>query len=404
MSLAASQSLTGCLRVRVAPASASASAPASAPAAWVAGLQVRLERPPAYQLFVGRRPAEVLAAVPRLYTLCGTAQTAAARLGLLAVAGEGPGDARDGLPAALHGELWWELLHETLWRLLLDWPEPLGQRPAREAFQVWRRARGDAALAATDVLFRSTLFGPGGGELLAPDALAARCLAALAAWEAADPACADAWLPRLRGDCRQALGPLDPQPWLDHWVAQAAAPIFSHPLQSESDLPPPTVPDSPRSAYCRLLTLALAARQALAEGSPYPLAVRCHAGAGERLAVAQTLTARGVLTHALGYGAAPASPAEASPPERVTRYHVWAPTDRLFAPEGGGRPLRDLLSRLLGVDPHNESRRPAALRIALLTLDPCVPVDVVWLDEMSRDSGSDPALDPMNFVKDNGHA
>ena len=50
------------------------------------------------------------------------------------------------------------MLHENLWRLLLDWPPALGLRPEKDAFIAWRNARqGGDCLAVTQNLLRQSL-------------------------------------------------------------------------------------------------------------------------------------------------------------------------------------------------------------------------------------------------------
>jgi hypothetical protein len=74
-----------------------------------------------------------VALVPRLFSLCGCAQGAAARLAMAAARGEVP--ASGGLARAVA----LEAIGEHLWRLLLDWPPLLGLPPEKEAFLGWRK-------------------------------------------------------------------------------------------------------------------------------------------------------------------------------------------------------------------------------------------------------------------------
>ena len=95
-----------------------------------------------------------------------------------------------------------------------------------------------------------------------------------------------------------------------------------------------------------------AALAGLATNAPFPLAT----AGGEGWGVAQTLTARGVLTHAVQLAAG-----------RVANYRVWAPTDAFFADAVA---LSGLLEDRWLASP-DEARR--ALDQAILALDPCVP-------------------------------
>ena len=114
-------------------------------------IRAELKRPSVTRMFVGQVPDAVAKTVPYLFTLCAHAQRAAARAAVAVALGEQPRQF-DSI------ELWIEVLHENLWRLLLDWPPALGLRPEKEAFIAWRNARqGGDCLAATHSLLRQTL-------------------------------------------------------------------------------------------------------------------------------------------------------------------------------------------------------------------------------------------------------
>lgn len=291
------------------------------------GLAVRLERPPVARLFIGQLPEAVVKTVPYLYTLCAHAQRAAAQAALAAAVGERP-------RAVDAAELWAEALHEHLWRLLLDWPLALGLAQAREAFVGWRAARsGPELLPATAHLFETTLLGcpaaawlDNGGRPAAAS-LAAACLSRLEQEENPEV---------FESPC------LTPADWLAYW-------------QERSPEPATARPGSVAAAWRARLAEAVQAALALAAGTPYPLAA---AGDGA-WGVGQTMTARGVLTHAVRLENG-----------RVAAYRVWAPTDCHFADAAG-------LAALLG-----ERRWPdagaagRAMEQAVLALDPCLPYTV----------------------------
>lgn len=153
-------------------------------------IAVDLRRPPVSRLFVGQAPEVVVKTVPYLYSLCSEAQRAAAQAAL-AVAG-------DGQPRPVNdAALWTEVLHETLWRLLLDWPAALGLPAARAEFAAWRAERqGDCAGATRRLL-------DGCVARLAADCLAALDAADAAAAPIPDPA---AWLPWWRGEAAAQIG------------------------------------------------------------------------------------------------------------------------------------------------------------------------------------------------------
>jgi len=73
----------------------------------------------ASRVLEGKTPAEAVAIVPRLFTICGSAQSAAA-----ARAVEGAGAPVDTAGSPLDVLL--EAAQEYFWRLLIDWPQTMG--------------------------------------------------------------------------------------------------------------------------------------------------------------------------------------------------------------------------------------------------------------------------------------
>lgn len=289
------------------------------------GFATRLQRPQVSQLFIGQVPEAVVKTVPYLYTLCAQAQRAAAQAALSAAMGEAPRPCDD-------SALWGEMLHEHLWRLLLDWPQALGLMPARDALVTWRGARSGGPLAAaTAEVLADTLLGvlpqAWQGEVAA-GSLAARCLAHLGG--GADDAGFD--LPQLT-----------PQAWLPYWRGEAADP------------PPPLRPASVAGAYRARLAETVYAALALAADASYPVA----AAGGDGWGIGQTLTARGVLTHGARVEAG-----------RVSAYKVWAPTDCHFAEPG------DLAALLAEGSWPDLAAAKRGLEQAVLALDPCLPYEL----------------------------
>lgn len=302
-------------------------------------IEVELKRPLVTQLFIGQIPDAVVKAIPYLYTLCAHAQRAVAQAALAAAMDEARRPVDD-------GELWTEMLHENFWRLLLDWPTALGLPPAREAFAAWRAARQDnSRLAETEKLLVNTL-----------RELSKKCLAALVDRSKDEFAVAAAVSAERSGQGTpaekvQAAGEcsagvpvesfdLAPDAWLTYWLGN-------------SDHPPPMPrPASVEAAFLARLAQTECAARALAAGTPYPVA----AAAERDWGVAQTVTARGVLTHAVHVVEG-----------RVENYRIWAPTDDFFADAGA---LSALLTgrRFAVVD---DARQ--ALEQAILALDPCLP-------------------------------
>jgi len=276
-------------------------------------IAVRLQRPPVAQLFVGQIPEAVVKTIPYLYTLCAHAQRAAAQAALAAAMGEARRAVDD-------GELWVELLHENFWRLLLDWPTALGLPPAQSAFAAWRAARqGEHCLVETQKLIAVSV-----------RPMAAACLMRL---DEVMPS------PALAGEV-PGMPELAPEPWLAYW-------------QGLSPQPPALVrPASPQAAFRSRLAEVEHAAEALASGAPYPVV----AAGGDGWGVAQTITARGILTHAVHVEDG-----------RVLRYRVVAPTDIHFADAAA---LTELLAGRQAESP--EAARQL-LEQAVLALDPCLP-------------------------------
>ncbi len=271
-------------------------------------VDVDLRRPPVAKLFIGQSPEAVVRTVPCLYTICAQAQRAVAQAALAAAAGE----ARE---AADDAGLWIEMLHENLWRLLLDWPPALGLPPAQAAFIAWRATRqGGSCAEASRRLLTEVLHG-----------LAENCLARLVDRNSDAPCGSAARTP-------------------DEWLAGCRENGDFVPAMS----PPPSI----GAAYRRRIAEVECATGALAAGAAFPLA----AAGGNGWGVAQTVTARGVLTHAVRLEA-----------RRVTHYRVTAPTDVFFADAGA---LSGLLAgqRFASSD---EAKR--SLNLAVLALDPCLP-------------------------------
>lgn len=279
-------------------------------------LAVSLQRPPVTQLFVGQIPEAVVKTIPYLYTLCAHAQRAAAQAALAAAMGE-PRRSVDDV------ELWVELLHEIFWRLLLDWPTALGLPPAQAAFAAWRTARqGDQCLAETQKLIAVSV-----------RPMAAACLMRLDAMQSPGST-PDESSPA------HVLPELAPLAWLAYW-------------QGLIPQPPALVrPASSQAAFRKRLAEVEYAAEALASATPYPVI----AAGGDGWGVAQTITARGILTHAVHVEDG-----------RVVRYRVVAPTDIHFADASA------LAGLLAGQQVASVETGRQLLEQAVLALDPCLP-------------------------------
>ncbi|MBL8429541.1 MAG: hypothetical protein JNJ95_06600 [Dechloromonas sp.] len=280
-------------------------------------ISVELRRPSLDQLFVGQVPDAVAKTLPYLFTVCAHAQRAAAHAAVTAALDEEP-------RLFVSEELWTEVLHENLWRLLLDWPPALGLHADTDAFVAWRNApQGAEFLAATRKVLHACV-----------RPMAEKCLEMLVDRSTEEVAPDDGAL------SVQAPVPLAPEAWLAYWQGYSSL------------MPVMPVPDSIRSAFLARLAETLAAADALANGAPFPVAGAGGAGWG----VGQTLTSRGVLTHAIHVVEG-----------RVARYRVQSPTDTYFADASA---LSSLLGKLQFASA-DQARR--VLNQAILALDPCVP-------------------------------
>lgn len=280
-------------------------------------LEVILKRPSVTRLFIGQVPDAVVKTVPYLFTLCAHAQRAAAQAAVAAAQNEAP-------RAADAVELWVEVLHENLWRLLLDWPPALGLHSAKEAFIAWRNARqSDEFLAITQRLLHDTL-----------RPLADKCLEILVGRTTEEV------VPELEHQKTTRAVVLAPEPWLAYWQGTA------------SEMPGMPRPATIRSVFQARLAEVNWAAEALGSGAAFPIAM----AGGDGWGVGQTMTARGVLTHAVHIIDG-----------KVANYRVQAPTDDFFSDAAA-------LSSLLGnLEFASLDQAKQVLNRAILALDPCLP-------------------------------
>lgn len=320
----------------------------------VTGARVAAGRPLAARLLNGRPVGEALALVPRLFSLCGTAQGVAARVALEAALGLRP------RPDERHQRLvglWREVVGEHLWRLALDWPRWFGTGPRLNDFPVWRC------------------------HLLQGQALGG---AALPVW--ADFQEGAAALPALAPSPVQPLPGMDLGEWADFllpvwlaggWEEVAAAPALSEgavetgPLArllggSEDGAAAQEIrqlwdqgrrPAARLAARCAELTRLAA--QAPDQGLPPDWVGGANLGSGTGLARVET--ARGPLLHILQVK-----------DERILHYGIIAPTEWNFHPQGA------FTTDVTGLPaPDREAARHLAEGLAL-SLDPCVEWSLTW--------------------------
>ena len=340
----------------------------------VVAAEPRSARPvDACRVFLGRRADEVLAMVPRLFGLCGRAQSAAAAHALAAA-----GDARITPPTAR--PLAVESVLESLWRLLHDLPGVLDEAPAIEPLVPVRQtllagldddAAFAAALARLQALLDDSVLGSDGPGRDADAHVAwrsagatpvARWLAALevqdlAAWgTGATPLMpahpADEALARLAGRLVEESGFARRPDWLGRPVETGALALRQDtPLVRElraTDGHACTTRLVARLVDLRQLADGLAGRAALDLAGGLGLGSRCGLGWAQ--------TARGLLLHRVVL----------DPAGCVADYRVLAPTEWNFHPDGA-------LARGLEAQPvDDEQRLRRGVRLAVLALDPCV--------------------------------
>jgi hypothetical protein len=344
----------------------------------VAAISVRSSRRalPA-RLVHDRPPAEVAQLVPQLFSICSRAQGAAAAGALDAAQGLAPDADR---AERRHTAVAIEALQETLWRLLIDWPEALDEPPLVAPLRIVRQAateveRGhlpvDALLAAIEGVAAEQVYGQSSASWLEqpPDSLD-RWIAAAGTLPArllrrlqheapglgrsevplmppaTLPALESALLPFLQRDADYALAP--------HWDG---VPVETGALARQSGHPlvAAFVARDGRSAaarfVARLVELGMSIDALRLQQAPN--AARQHTlRTGEGIGLAET--ARGLLLHHARVDDG-----------RVVDFQIVAPTEWNFHPEGG-------LRSLTGRPAHDDRRLESEARLVVRSLDPCV--------------------------------
>lgn len=340
--------------------------------------RIASRRPNAARLLAGRTADEVLALVPRLFSLCGQAQQAVAGAALASAAGlERP--AVDGLCNRLRREA----IGEHLWRLMLDWPEHLQEKQERATFALfYRRLRA----AAPDPGLAAALASASGPELIAP------LLAALASRESGLAPAPAPEMPALLPGLDPALAD---QLFAHADAAFAGAPVWRGRACEVGALArfaehPEVLADwragRPLSARLRARWLALQAEIAaldraeahkaidqVVEASATAVSavsaisdasVVASAAAGPGVGIAWVETARGPLCHRVQLDAG-----------RVLDYVVIAPTEWNFHPQS------EWLAGLIGGRAESAAIAENRLRLWALALDPCVPIHLTVTEE-----------------------
>ena len=284
------------------------------------------------------------------------------------------------------------MLHENFWRLLLDWPPALGLSAEKAAFIGWRAARhGARCRELTQHLLTTTLpeLAEKCGKKWVDRSLSAESQASrVEPWRSPflpqkfsenSPAEAEGntdlfetvraepvealentgiTLRQAQGERNKSAPPETPAALADNVSCFQPTQWLAY-FQAAGCLPSSLPPASPRQAFESRLRAVHEAAAALYADQPYPLAL----AAAESCAVAQTATARGVLTHAVRLAAG-----------RIENYRVWAPTDLFFAD------ARALSALLAGQQFADTAAARQAIEQAVLALDPCLPYTVELSD------------------------
>lgn len=315
-------------------------------------------RDAASRVLKGRPPADALAWIPRVFSICARAQEAAARLALVN-AGADLG------PVADTASVRREIVEESFFRLLIDWPRAAGVEP--DAHTV-ARARGAEDMILATLAHERIFAEP------AATWLGRRGIEDLLAWTAAA-----ATLPaRLLGALlleapslgRSSAG-LMPQPTRASIQAKVLAAMARDPEFARA----PTWDGAPveTGAIVRMRAHPLVAAVVGRDG--HTAAARMTA----RLAELAQCVASPALPHAEGFSPQPGEGVGAVETARgfllhlvriaggrVADYRILAPTEWNFHPQGA------LASGLVGLAGRDGEEVKRLARIAVHALDPCV--------------------------------
>lgn len=342
------------------------------------------------RLFAGKRPHEVVATVPLLFSICAGAQRAAAA-GALAAAGV-PGVSCSQAGNELGVIL--ETVQEYFWRLLVDWPEATGREALAPPVAAVRRQiaalpRGPDGAPSVQ---NPTAIGELGAALRA---LARKTIYAMApaAWlSLGEGTGLQAWAERgatlpakLLGELLQAMPEVGRSdvalmpPTAPETLVAAIVPAMDEPQFART----PTWNGAPveTGALARMCSQPLVAAQVARHGNAVatrmvarlvelamtleelagspgtePATARIQTlplGSGEGLAAVQT--ARGLLLHRARLADG-----------QVMDYQIVAPTEWNFHPDGA------LVRGLSGLAVDDEPALELRARVAVQALDPCV--------------------------------
>jgi hypothetical protein len=345
---------------------------------------VRSTRPfAASRVLRGRTPDDAVATVPRLFSVCGRAQETAAAGALAAARGE---EEAPQVQARRERDVLLETIEEYLRRVLVDWPEAMGQPAATAPVAAARRAvaaarsddcdRSALAHALGEIAARHVYGGVPGAWLALTDGadvdawteraqtLPARLFAELLRWW---PRLGRSDVPLMPAPCRETLltavlPAMCTVPGFEGAPVWAGAPVetgalarmHAHPLVRALAMRCGNA--VPTRMVARLLELAALLGQLAAAPRIGDDASRMHAfpvAQGEGVAAVQT--ARGLLLHHARVAAG-----------RVAAYQIVAPTEWNFHPAG------PLARGLAGMTAGDDAALVRGATLAVQALDPCV--------------------------------
>ena len=335
----------------------------------VARCEITSTRPDvAGRLLQGRSPEDIAALVPRLFTLCSASQSAACTLALGAALGRRAD--REHL-AEWHHAVADEARRETALRLLLQWPQAIGEAPSADALAAARAARDGHA----DDRLAAAVFGRPAADWLALTSTPA----AWWDWAAGGGSAAARWVATHRTALETptpgvALLPAHPDPawWSElaqhamgdrgferqpHWRG-AVAETGALARRAQDPLVAALLAGNARPAARVAARLRELAAALVAPPDPGdPLVGGLSLGDGVGLGWAEN--ARGRLLHLVQIQAG-----------RATLYRIVAPTEWNFHPRGG------LAAALLGATATDAAALQQRARVLVDGLDPCVACTV----------------------------
>lgn len=340
----------------------------------VVDVSIASSRPRAARLLTGQPASAALPLLPQLFSVCGGAQRLAGEAAVAAAQGR----TNPATPAERRALLC-EATREHLWRLLLDWPQLLGQAQLQSEFSAWFRRLGLVGKSGVWPDWGDAFADFIAGEVLgmrhdvwqqletyAPvrdgKSLAARI------WQALPERpmeASGAWLPQASAETfAQALnGRWDED--FERTPEWQGVPAETGPLARWRDHPALTVAlarygRGPRPRLlARMMDLAQCACHFDAETDDTAGSFIDACCVAPGVGVARVETARGTLLHRVRLEG-----------ERVVEYTLVAPTEWNFHPRGA------FSSAVLGVPAADVEELHRQASLLAMALDPCVPFQI----------------------------